>query len=249
MTYDEFVELNEEQIAEQADERVDIKGFNVYLGTYWERGYCAIVIKNGRRIYYADIHQLHYDWFLKEHDVKELRNKYIESLNSKLFTEEELKEPLKTYDEYNRKSYFLHNYYGMQEEYISQFFIVTPESEAEFKEKTKNMYYNPVCFGYFKNKEFVEKCIQLHVELSKRFTETDNNFEYQKSAFLYEMYNHEYGINWQADYDVISCFGRIKYREDNDINKYFDEAGFNETQKKAYIEARNQYYKEMRNKL
>jgi hypothetical protein len=32
-----------------------------------------------------------------------------------------------------------------------------------------------------------------------------------ESAFLYEMNNHEYAINWQADWDVCSCFGECEY--------------------------------------
>ena len=31
--------------------------------------------------------------------------------------------------------------------------------------------------------------------------------EFAEAAFLYEMDNHEYAINWSADEDVLSCFG------------------------------------------
>lgn len=33
----------------------------------------------------------------------------------------------------------------------------------------------------------------------------DDNFAYE--AFLYEMDNHEYAINWSGDEDVLGCFG------------------------------------------
>lgn len=31
--------------------------------------------------------------------------------------------------------------------------------------------------------------------------------EFAEAAFLYEMDNHEYTINWSADEDVLACFG------------------------------------------
>ena len=31
--------------------------------------------------------------------------------------------------------------------------------------------------------------------------------EFAEAAFLYEMDNHEYAINWDGDADVLSCFG------------------------------------------
>ena len=33
-----------------------------------------------------------------------------------------------------------------------------------------------------------------------------NDKEFAEAAFLYEMDNHEYAINWSADEDVMSCF-------------------------------------------
>ena len=31
--------------------------------------------------------------------------------------------------------------------------------------------------------------------------------DFAEAAFLYEMDNHEYAINWDGDDDVLSCFG------------------------------------------
>ena len=36
--------------------------------------------------------------------------------------------------------------------------------------------------------------------------------EFAEAAFLYEMDNHEYAINWSGDEDVLTCFG-IGYAE------------------------------------
>lgn len=42
-----------------------------------------------------------------------------------------------------------------------------------------------------------------HAELDEAMK--DEEFAYE--AFLYEMDNHEYAINWDGDADVLSCFG------------------------------------------
>ena len=71
-----------------------------------------------------------------------------------------------------------------------------------------------------------------------------DDFEYYKDAFKREMYNHEYSINWEADHDTLSAFGNVGWHEDN-LEAYFKELGFTETQKKAYRAARAEYYKEV----
>lgn len=97
-----------------------------------------------------------------------------------------------------------------------------------------------------KDKEFVKHHLELYKALEKAKDRMCNDFEYNKSAFLYEMYNHEYGINWQADYDVLSCFGDIHFREadGDDLPAYFDELQFTDTQRNAYMAARQKYFKE-----
>lgn len=73
----------------------------------------------------------------------------------------------------------------------------------------------------------------------------DDDFEYQKSAFLHEMFNHEYGINWQADYDVISVFANVSgVRDYENINSLFAAAGFSDLQRRAYSAARAEYFKQ-----
>ena len=91
-----------------------------------------------------------------------------------------------------------------------------------------------------KDKAFVDKHTKLWKMLMDREKHAMEDFEYCKSAFLYEMFNHEYGINWQADYDVISCFKRISYKDEGTMN-YLERSGFTEVQKKAYIAAKSEY--------
>ena len=64
-----------------------------------------------------------------------------------------------------------------------------------------------------------------------------------KAAFLYEMWNHEYGYNWQADYDVVNCFVKVEYLgESESIDAYLTKAGFSDDIKRAYYDARREYY-------
>lgn len=60
-----------------------------------------------------------------------------------------------------------------------------------------------------------------------------DDIEFAEAAFLYEMDNHEYAINWSADEDVMDCFC-INWR-------FIDEHGL----KMAYDSARNKHFKQM----
>ena len=41
---------------------------------------------------------------------------------------------------------------------------------------------------------------------TKELQEAMKNPDFAEAAFLYEMDNHEYAINWSADEDVLACF-------------------------------------------
>lgn len=240
----EIEKLDEMTASSIAEEEWEIKGHNIYLvdleGYF---GYSALVFCNGHHIHYANDYELHHRGKSRE----ELRNWYINEMNHKLFTAEELKEPLKNYDEYSRKNSFLLNYYGMREDYISAFMIAPTEKEKKaFDKAVKDMYYNPVCFAYYKDKDFVQECVNLHVALTKAKLDTIDNYEYWVDAIFSEMCNHEYGINWQRDFDTLSAFGNPNWygdEYDNNLERMFDDIGFNDMQRKAYFEAKKRYYK------
>lgn len=67
--------------------------------------------------------------------------------------------------------------------------------------------------------------------------------KFAESAFLYEMNNHEYAINWQGDWDVCSCFGECKYDEAKDYDDYLTELGYDDQTITAYRLARKKHYK------
>jgi hypothetical protein len=159
-------------------------------------------------------------------------------MQNKLFTPDEIISPLKDYSEYRRRDYYLRNYYGMQEDYISIF------GRADGDDRNiSGMIFDRVSFAYYNNADFVRDHVALAEKLEAVKNEMQNSFEYQKSAFKYEMGNHEYHINWQADYDTLSAFGEIRYHGDksDELEQYFKELHFTDVQRRAYLAARREY--------
>lgn len=69
------------------------------------------------------------------------------------------------------------------------------------------------------------------------------NYNFAKEAFLYEMQNHEYEINFQGNFDVLNCFYDIEcQQEDYNSEKYFESLDVPEEVKKAYEDAREEYF-------
>ena len=236
----EALTLAEVIIINEAD--VEINGHDIYFvdfGGYF--GYSALVFKDGAHIYYANDYELHH----KGKNKEELKAWYMETLPNKVFTDEDLA-VVKNYTDYENKDYFLRNYYIQRIPYETAFHIYHNETEEkEFKRKIKGMFYNPISFCYVepKYKEFCKTQAELLGKLeSAKEAASNGSFEYWKDAFLSEMFNHEYGIAWDADYNVISCFASIGYNNIT-LEQCFDDAKFTEVQRKAYRAARDEYYK------
>lgn len=85
---------------------------------------------------------------------------------------------------------------------------------------------------------------ELHAvdEMKREFIE---DYEHAYDAFMYEMGNHEYHINWQGDWDVLSCFGLdddvCKYEDGKDVGEYMDAMGLSPVTKAAYYDARGDF--------
>lgn len=232
---DNIQALTEAEAEALALEKLDIKNHNIYLvdfGGYF--GYSCLVFKNGRHLYYANDYALHHS--RKNRD--ELREWYMTRMENILFTPEELASPLKDYSDYQRRFSYLRDHYGMLEDHVSIF----GRGECD----TSGMYFDPVSFAYYTNREFVREHIALSERLETVKNDVRNNFEYQKSAFKYEMANHEYHINWQADFDTLGAFGDIKYHgnDPDELKQYFDELDFTDIQRKAYLAARREFLRE-----
>lgn len=238
----EIEALTQEQAAAMAAETAEIKEHTVYFvdfGGYF--GYSALVYADGMHIYHANDYALHHP--NKSRD--DLRDWYLSTLNNKLFTESELVAPTSSADEIKRRRYYLRDYYGMRRPYISCFQIFHNDAEKEaIEKKVSGLTLNPICYGYYSDSEFVKKCISLYKAIEAASKANADNFDYWKEAFLFEMINHEYAINWQADYDVISCFADVDSVKDYDNrDKLFDAARFSAAQRLAYAAAKAEYYK------
>lgn len=70
------------------------------------------------------------------------------------------------------------------------------------------------------------------------------DFDFAVGAFYYEMCNHEYGINWQRDWDVCQCFGDCEYGDGKYGREYLKEMGYGDDVCKAYEFAKRKYYRE-----
>lgn len=73
----------------------------------------------------------------------------------------------------------------------------------------------------------------------------DYDFAYE--AFLYEMNNHEYFINCQGDWDVLSCFGLnddvSEYSDCKGAHDYMNDMGFGDATKRAYRAAAAEHFR------
>lgn len=237
--------LTEKEAATMASEKLNIKGFNVYLINFEGYfGFSACVFANDHHIYYVNDYELHHRG--KSH--KELKKWYIETLNNKLFTDEEIKAPIKNYQDYNNKDYFIRNYIPQKYDHESMFGIYYTDEEAEkaHKEALKKYPYPcHSCFSYFKDRKIGDYINDLLTALEYSRAALENDFEYWKSAIKYEMYNHEYAINYQAEWEVINCFGRVEWLGDfTSLDTWLNKSTLNETQKKAYKAALAEYNKE-----
>lgn len=182
LTIDELRVMKKEGKAEL----LSIKEHDCYLVDLKDPfGYSVLVFKDNNYIYFANDYQLHHS----RKTVEELKQWYIDTLNNKLFTELELMEDLHTYDEYRRKKYYLQNYWIMQFERISIFYIGKPDKELN--EAKRKMFFCPVCFCYVKDKSIIERASKLISHIEKSFYKAKKNKEVFRKMVSFELANHE----------------------------------------------------------
>lgn len=249
-SYDDMHTLPEETARAYALESEVIKGHNVYFVDFDNHlGYSYLVYRSGRILPYAADHALHH----RDMWRSALRALYRQNLRRKLFTDEELVSPLRDYDDYRARVDYLINHYGYQRDYVSMFYskacVAGSAEEKQEQERINSLIegktFNPVAHGWFDDADFVRRHCQLYNAVEKRREEMKDDFNFHVGAFMYEMANHEYAINWQGNWDVLSCFGNIQYdrkNDDQDLDFYFDQLGFTQTQRNAYYAARGAYF-------
>lgn len=234
--------LTEAQAAEMATEATEIKGHQIYFvdfGGYF--GFSVLVFADGHHIKYANDYELHH----KGKNRDELREFYLDSLRRKLFTADEM-ETVSDYQDKQAKEYYIRNYYGLRRDHVSMFFCGPDEEREKLRKKTENMIFSHVFLAFYdkKDADFVKSGEKLLAALENAEPDKSNS-EYWKSAFLREMFNHEYGINWQADFDVCSAFGNCSgVRDYEGIEELFTACKFSDVQRAAYMAARSEYSKQ-----
>lgn len=95
--------------------------------------------------------------------------------------------------------------------------------------------------GYYLKSD--AKIIRDYFNKEDKLSQLMKDPEFAQSAFYHEMCNHEYGINWQRDWDVCSCFGSCEYSDEKSGPDYLREIGYSDTTIDCYLAARKQYYK------
>ena len=218
--------ITEDKAKEMALETIEYKGYNVYFVRFEGGfGYSRVVFKNDHHIYYANDYELHYNNKTEE----QLHKIFLKGMKEKLYEEKDM-EKVKDYRDYEAKDHWVRNYLPMERDYLSMFHIITnDEEEKKFDKYQKENYpcVNPVGFCWHKaeDKDFAQYCVNLHVKLMGAKEKACDNEKYMVKAFSHEMQNHEYIINWQADYDVCSCFGKCEFDEDKSYVEYLKEMG------------------------
>ena len=86
--------------------------------------------------------------------------------------------------------------------------------------------------------------IKAYYEKPDQLPELMKDHDFAVSAFRYEMDNHEYAINYQGDWDVVSCFASsaLEFSESKTYVDYLKEAG-SEDLISAYQDARRSHMK------
>ena len=178
-----------------AAEEVEIKGYDcllIDLGSNF--GYSALVFKNGKQICYANDYQLHHNNIVHKQGKAALRQYYLQSLNHKLFTLEEIREGPESYAEYLRMDNFLRNYFHMQYDYRSIFGIDSKKEKGKKKEKEVYPFFSNVSFCYFKQQEIVTLEQQLHQRLFQSLLWLLSQPSMFREMVRSELANHEAGI-------------------------------------------------------
>lgn len=209
-----------------------IKGHDVYFGELGCFGHSAIVCADGRQIRHANEYQLHYPES-RYPTVGDVHEKMVEKLHGKLFTEDELEGECESYAEFLAKKHFIANYFGDRREHQSIFCYTEPAEWYQREKETAIL--NPVTFAYYHDYDewFVERCKELYANLCRN-NDPLRDYEHAKEAFKYEMYNHEYAINCQGDWDVINCFCKVEYEGDG---SEIEQTPWNDEVKRAYRDA------------
>ena len=199
--------LSYDEAKKIAIEEMKIKGHDCLIAELEGGfGYSALVFKNGRHIYYANEYELHHEYMAREQGKEALRQYYINELNKKLFTDEEMLASIDSYDEYNRKDNFLRNYWIMRFDYVSPFAISMEEKEAIKIEKETHPYFCSVCWSYVADESIVEEAHKYSQHLKTQYKKLQEDIDKFRNMDSYELSNHEACITGSVT-DALDALG------------------------------------------
>ena len=101
------------------------------------------------------------------------------------------------------------------EKEVEEFPVAYAFNDEQLKEALEKLGVESLdeCVTVFGHGDIVKRTdAKAFVDLLKRGTKEvqekiKNDPDFAEAAFLYEMDNHEYAINWDGDDDVLACFG------------------------------------------
>jgi len=230
--------LTESQLESMADMSMEvIKGHKVFFGTFGKYfKYSAIVCSDGQQLKHANEYQLHYAES-RYPNVESLHKRFVERLNEKLFTEDELLETSDDYQEREAKRYYLMNIYSAKREYQSIWCCGEPAEWYKREKAEGKALFSKVAYAYYHwyDKWFVEHMQELWDGMEAA-NDPLRDYEHAYKAFKYEMFNHEYAISWQGDWDVIRCFANV---DGDNAEDMLPKTGWSDEVKRAYVDAAN----------
>lgn len=192
MTIYEIEKLNYEDAMNLAVEEIKIKNHDIlFVDIPGGFGYSALVFYDGKQIYHANQYQLHFNYIFQQSGIDGLKSRFIDILNGKLYTESELLEECRTYDEYEKKTYFVRNYYIMHYDYRTAWAFGREQNEELEKEKKNYKFFNPVSFCYVNDESIAEKQNEFLNHLEKEYSRLKNNIEIFREMVSKELANHE----------------------------------------------------------
>lgn len=210
MTIHEIESFTYDEAMKHALEVKEIKGHQIIFANLGEDfGFSALVFKDKMHIYYANDYELHHRSFAEQGN-EVLRNYYENVLQNKLYTDNELFEEIKTYDEYSKKRFFLANYYIQRYEHISIFGIGEEDEKRIEKGKKIFKFYNPVSFCYVKDKSIVDKQQEYAKFLDASFQKLKNNLDTFREMVAKELANHEAGYTGEYEEGLAALGLRFK---------------------------------------
>lgn len=135
-------------------ETLPVNGHTVYLIDFEGYfGYSACVFAEGHHIYHANDYALHH----RGKDRAALRALYVEKLGRILYTDEELSRPLADADDYERRNYYLRNYYSQRRDYVSIFCGGSEEEQEARRAQMAGKVFDRFSFAYYADADFVAR--------------------------------------------------------------------------------------------